>query len=132
MSFYDPKLPNVELVLYKAKQFLSKDSQFLNKMETEMKDGNNKRPIEFDLIMFPQIWGSTCTGFDVTPDGSPVMSGCAMTKEYTTIVHELLTDTYTVFFGDTPCYQVHDANNAFCEDLGKRQMASLSEAKKRY
>lgn len=53
-------------------------------------------------------------------------------KEYTTVMHELLTDSYIVFFGAEPCYKVTNANETFFDDLGKRRMASLSEAKKAY
>lgn len=88
--------------------------------------------VEMEAIVFPQIWGSTCTGFDVSKDGSPAIGGCAMTKEYTTVFHELLTDTYIIFFGERICYKVTNANAEFYEDLQKRNMASLSEAKRRY
>jgi len=71
-------------------------------------------------------------GFDVSKDGSPAIGGCAMTKEYTTVFHELLTDTYIIFFGERICYKVTNANAEFYEDLQKRNMASLSEAKRRY
>lgn len=81
-------------------------------------------------MFFSQMWGSTCTGFDVLKDGSPAIGGCAMTKEYTTVMHELLTDSYIVFFGAEPCYKVTNANETFFDDLAKRRMASLSEAKK--
>lgn len=76
--------------------------------------------------------GSTCTGFDVTPEGEAMIGGSAMTKEYTTIIHELLTDTYCVFFGDRPCYKVDNPSEDFYKDMLKRQMVSLSEAKNRY
>lgn len=55
-----------------------------------------------------------------------------MTKEYTTVLHELVTDTYIVCFGNRPCYKVTDANEDFFSDLTARRMASLSEARKRY
>lgn len=51
---------------------------------------------------------------------------------YTTVMHELLTDSYIVFFGAEPCYKVTNANETFFDDLAKRRMASLSEAKKAY
>lgn len=116
--------PNLELVEYKVKQLLAADKEFMKKLE-------KKRP-EFDMIVFPQIWGSTCTGFDICSDGSPAVGGCAMTKDYTTVVHEITTDTYIVCFGNRPCYKVTDANEDFFSDLTARRMASLSEARKRY
>lgn len=41
-------------------------------------------------------------------------------------------DSYIVFFGAEPCYKVTNANETFFDDLAKRRMASLSEAKKAY
>lgn len=122
--------PNLELIVYKAKQALAADPEFKAALEEKRK--SSRAFLDFDLQVFSQIWGSTCTGFDVCPDGSPAVGGCAMTKEYTTVVHELLTDTYCVFFGDRACYKVTDANEDFLEDLRSHNMASLSEAKKRY
>lgn len=119
-------LPNLELLLYKAQMLLTSDKEFARR-RTE-----KPCPLDFNVIVFPQIWGSTCTGFDILPDGRPVVSESAMTKEYTTIIHETTTDCYCVFFGERPCYKVTDANKNFYKDLDKRNMASLSEAKKRY
>lgn len=126
----NPRYPNLELIEYKAKQALAADPEF--KAEFEKQSKFMKLPPDFDVIVFPQMWGSTCTGFDVCPDGSPAIGGCAMTKEYTTVVHELITDCYCVFFGDRACYKVTNANEDFINDLKNRSMASLSEAKKRY
>lgn len=125
------RYPNLELLEYKARAALSRDEEFLKIFEEKKK---NKKYVytEIDAVVFPQIWGSTCTGFVVTEDGSPAWGGCAMTKEYTTVFHELLTDTYIIFFGEKMCYKVTNANAEFYEDLQKRQMASLSEAKRRY
>ena len=123
------RYPNLELLEYKARVALSKE--FLKNFEAKRKD-NKYVYSEIDAVVFPQIWGSTCTGFDVTEDGSPTLGGCAMTKEYTTVLHELATDIYIIFFGEKMCYKVTNANVEFFEDLKKRHMASLSEAKRRY
>lgn len=131
MSLYNAAVPNLELLLYKAQQLLAHDEEFIKALK-KRKDELNHLSVDFDVIVFSQVWGNTCTGFDVTPDGSPAVGGCAMTKEYTTVIHETVTDCYCVFFGDRPCYKVTNANQNFHEDLMKRQMASLSEAKERY
>ena len=125
------RYPNLELLEYKARVALSKDEEFLKNFEAKRED-NKYVYSEIDAVVFPQIWGSTCTGFDVTEDGSPTLGGCAMTKEYTTVLHELATDIYIIFFGEKMCYKVTNANVEFFEDLKKRHMASLSEAKRRY
>lgn len=131
MSLYNAAVPNLELLLYKAQQLLAHDEEFIKALQ-KRKDELNHLTVDFDVIVFSQVWGNTCTGFDITPDGSPAIGGCAMTKEYTTVIHETVTDCYCVFFGDRPCYKVTNANQNFHKDLMKRQMASLSEAKERY
>ena len=131
MGFMTPDYPNLELLEYKARQFLAKDKETVNKINERRKE-NRYAGVYFETMLFPQMWGSTCTGFDVMEDGSASIGGCAMTKEYTTVIHELLTDTYVVCFGNRPCYKVSDANEAFLADLKNHNMASLSEAKKRY
>lgn len=125
------RYPNLELLEYKAIRHLSRDKEFVRILD-EKKRNNKYTHVEIEAVMFPQIWGSTCTGFDVTENGSPTLGGCAMTKEYTTVLHELVTDTYIIFFGEKMCYEVTNANAEFYEDLQKRRMASLSEAKRRY
>lgn len=125
------RYPNLELIEYKARVALSQDEEFLKIFE-EKKRNNKYVYEEIDAVMFPQVWGSACTGFDVTEDGIPAWGGSTMTKEYTTVLHELATDTYIIFFGEKMCYKVTNANAKFFEDLQKRRMASLSEAKRRY
>lgn len=131
MSFMNPNYPNMELLEYKARQLLGQNKEIVEKVK-ELRKENRYAVIDFESIVFPQVWGSTCTGFDVMEDGSPSIGGCAMTKEYTTVMHELLTDTYVVCFGNRPCYKVSDATKKFYDDLNNRNMASLSEAKSRY
>lgn len=125
------RYPNLELLEYKAIMYLSRDKEFVRILDEKKRD-NKYVYEEIDAVMFPQVWGSTCTGFDVTEDGIPAWCGGAMTKEYTTVLHELATDTYIIFFGEKMCYKVTNANAKFFEDLQKRRMASLSEAKRRY
>ena len=64
------RYPNLELLEYKARVALSQDEEFLKIFE-EKKRNNKYAYAEIDAVMFPQVWGSTCTGFDVTEDGSP-------------------------------------------------------------
>lgn len=125
------RVPNLELVLYKAQQLLARDKEFVDVLAERRKTEKHLR-IDFTLEVFPQMWGSTCTGFDVTENGEPTVGGCAMTEEYTIVIHERTTDCYCVFFGEQPCYKVTNANKAFYDDLKNHRMASLSEAKKRY
>lgn len=124
------RLPNLELLMYKAMLYFQQDKEFLEKRD-ELKSRNH-RNVTFDLETFPQTWGSTCTGFDITESGEAVIAGCAMTEEYTTVVHARGINSYVVFFGDRLCYAVHNPTKEFHDDLMNRNLASLSEAKKRY
>jgi len=125
----NPSYPNLELLEYKVKENICKDKMLVEKLNEFRKKHSYA---SFKVIVFPQTWATTCTGFDVAADGSPAFGGCAITNEYTSVFHEELTDTYVVCFGDRPCYMVTDATDEFFEDLRKRDMASLSKAKKRY
>ena len=118
------KLPNLELLMYKARIYLEYDEEYTQK--------SKGKSLNFTIETFPQIQGSTCTGFDITEGGKATIGGCAMTTEYTTVVHEKRTDFYCVFFGDRPCYAVHNPTKEFYEDLKDRHLASLSESKERY
>ena len=123
--------PNLELLEYKVSEQLASNKSFFKRYR-DKRDELNVRSfmMDFECTMFPQIWGSTCTGFDVTEDGTPVISGCAMTKEYTSVFHELMTDIYVVCFGDRVCYIVDSPNEIFFDDLKNRNMVSLSKKKK--
>ena len=76
------RIPNLELLLYKAQQALAHDPDFVQKIaEIKENDSSKKVYLDFSVECFSQIWGSTCTGFDVTEAGEPVMAGSAMTEE---------------------------------------------------
>ena len=127
------RYPNLELLEYKAKQILSQDESFIAAVELYKKENDIKyAAFDFNTTMFPQVWESTCTGFDVAADGSPAIGGSAMTKEYTTILCETLTGSYIVCFGDRPCYRVTNPSKDFLNDMKQHSMVSLSEAKGRY
>lgn len=124
------RLPNLELIMYKAIELLECDEEFITKVRKVK--SSKIRFLDYTIETFPQIWGSTCTGFDITEDGKATIGGCAMTTEYTTVVHEGRTETYLVFFGDRACYAVHNPTKEFYEDLKERNLASLSKSKERY
>lgn len=60
-------LPNLELLLYKAQQIVSKNETFIHAFDTTYKaakdKGYNIIP-DFDIEVFSQTWASTATGFD--------------------------------------------------------------------
>ena len=136
------QLPNLELLQYKAEEILLKTPAFKDKLEEYIRSRNDLSgtapvqeyaiPTEFNVECFPQIWGSTATGFDTNESGEPMCGGSAMTKEYTTVVHELYSDMYVVFFGDKGCYTVMHASDVFLKDLKNKNLKPLSKAMREY
>ena len=123
--------PNLELLEYKAQDALIKQADFQAAWERK-KENHGWVALEMDAYVFPQIWGSTNCGFDLTKNGGAAIGGCAMTKEYTTVFHENITDSYIVFFGEIMAYRVTEPTEAFFEDLRVRNLAAISVAKMRY
>jgi hypothetical protein len=129
---FDPEYPNLELLEYKARQMLYESEYFKNKME-EARKKTAYVNIYLDAYVFPQTWGSTCLGFDITASGEPAIGGQAMTKAYTAVFHEAgISDTYIVFFGGRAAYMVTEPSDKFLEDLRNQNLARLSVAKKCY
>lgn len=115
-------LPNLELVVWKAKSLLAQNTEFLQRIIDNKVDTT-----EFDVLLFPQWWGTAATGFD-----DYQISQQVMTKEYTTVVHEIATDSYVVCFGEKTCYLVIGPNKEFLEDLEQHKLAAIGQAKYRY
>lgn len=124
------RLPNLELLVYKAIEYLENNKEIIKEVRKVKSNGINF--LDFKIETFPQLWGSTSTGFDTAEDGKVTFGCSAMTIEYTTVVHEERTETFVIFFGDKVCYSVQNPTKEFYEDLKDRNMASLSESKKRY
>lgn len=116
--------------MYKAIEYLKQDEEFCKKYEDLPKYAKNN--LNFKIETFPQTWEMACTGFDITKDGKTNICSWSPTTEYTSVVHEEITDSYLVFFGDRPCYVVHDPTKEFYEDLKDRHLACRSESKERY
>ena len=131
MSLTNMKYPNLELLEYQFKQQLLASDCFTEKVK-KIKETNRFFHLDFDVKVFSQIWGSTCTAFDIDNNGNPVMSGDAMTKAYTVVIQETNTSYYGVFVDDKLCYLVNDPPKEFFEDLYNCSMVSKSEAYNRY
>lgn len=127
----NPKYPNLELMEYQFKQVLSTDKNWKEKV-SKLKEKNKYLCIDFDIIVFSQIWGSTNTAFDVCKNGMPVIGGQAMTRAYTVVIKESMTGIYGVFIDNTLCYIVNNATDEFYKDLSERNMKSFSEASRFY
>lgn len=111
-------LPNLELLVYKSKVHLLIDKNYLEQYGTETR-------MNFEVESFPQTWGSTALGFDT-------WGGRAITKAYTTVVHEINSNFYCVFFNSRIAYIVFDPSDAFFADLKEHQIASVSQARSLY
>lgn len=120
--------PNLELMAYKAELILQNNSNFRESFEKETKDYLFKMRPDFEVFVFPQVWGTTALGFDFPG----TMAGQAFTRAYTTVVHECVTDTYVVFFGGTMAYYVTNATETFYEDLRNQNMKSVGQARDVY
>lgn len=131
MRILGPSLPNLNDMCFFMINYLLKNKKSQDKLNS-IKEKCKFVNLDFDITMFPQIWGSTCTAFDILPNGEPVWGGSAMTKAYTVIIHEFTTDTYGVFIDDKPCYIVTDPTEMFYEDLKNKNMKSLSNSLKYY
>lgn len=123
--------PNLELIEYKFRESLHNNEEWKAKFK-KSKEKHTWAYEQYTVRVFPQMWSSTATAFDVMPDGSPAIAGCAMTEAYTTVIHEEATDAYGVFIGNEPCYMVMDGTEDFLLDLRNCNMRSLSQAKKYY
>lgn len=133
------KLPNLELLEYQAVQTFLKDEEKLKEYIERRKEmgfplSKKSKLMYIDLSceLFKQVWGSTCTAFDVDEQGCAVIAGQAMTEAYTVVFFEPLTETYIVFIDNRPCYIVSNANEKFINDLKERNLESLSRAKLYY
>lgn len=127
-----PQYPNLELIEYKFKQLLHADNEWQEILKEVCKEKPFMPTETFDIIVFPQIWSSTCTAFDICEDGTPAYGGQAMTKAYTVVIEENLTNTYGVFIDGKACYKVYSPTDEFYNDLKNRKMKSLAGAEKCY
>lgn len=118
------RYPNLELI----------ECKFENKIESEFKDDfTGHYNFRHRAYTFPQIWGSTVTGFDI--GGS--CGGSAMTEEYTTVFqtsvvkfdagwYQLKDIYYGVFFGNKLAYIVKNPNERLLKDLREFNMQPQS------
>ena len=78
----------------------------------------------FEVYVFEQTWGSTALGFDG-------IGGSSLTAAWTHVV--MTTDgKYHVFFNGRHAYSIENPTEKFKEDLEKRFMVSIKEAKEQY
>ena len=118
------KLPNLDLLKYKAENVLRNHDEFVERLK-KVREDDPYKSVDLVLHTFPQMWGSTALGFDV-------IGGQAMTEAYTTVVHERVTNTFVIFFGEKPCYSLIDPTEEFFGDLKNLRIAGINEARERY
>ena len=94
--------------------------RFLNKIKNDIKDTTIKYP-RVKMNMFLQTWSSTALGFNG-------WGGQAFTDAYTTVIEEINTGYFGVFFDERLAYIVKYPNEIFQNDLKNKDMKSVLEA----
>ena len=124
-----PNLPLVQERFQNAiyERLLEKKAEIQREKETENRHIFWIGP-KYRADVFMQTWANTAGGFQEPG----MVSGQALTEQYTTVMYEQVTEIYGVFFGNRLCYLVDNANDAFLEDLKNRNMCCLGDAKNRY
>lgn len=127
----DIKVPNLESLLERSRQMLLGDQEFLEALE-KVKERKKDPSLQMNLLIecFPQWWDRGSTPFD--PPDKKVRRSKILRAEYTSIVHELTTDTFLVYFGDEFGYKVHPAGLDFYDDMRTHSMAKVSKAAEVY
>lgn len=103
--------PNLPLIEERFQNRICDFEKFKNLKKT-------KNYPEYDVTVFSQVWGSTALGFGG-------IGGCAMTKAYTTVIQEIHTGIFGVFFNNQLAYCIHSPSEKFYEDLRNKNMESL-------
>lgn len=113
---------------YPSLEKLENIAASLYEVDSTLKERIGERVPRFEVHMFPQRWGSTKLGFD-----DAIMYGDqAMMMAYTTVFHEVVTETFIVFFGNELAYMVYDPSEIFYADFAKQKLQSIKLAKKLY
>lgn len=119
------KYPNLELIECKF------NNRIVSNFEDDIKPLGNYK-FRHRVYVFPQLWGSTVTGFDI--DCS--CGGSAMVEEYTTVLETSVVKIdntcaikdvyYGVFFGNKTAYIIKNPNERFLKDLRDMSMQPQS------
>lgn len=99
---------------------------------TKFEDAKNFSNIdcfELSFEVFLQTWANTSCGIG-TRDGE--FSGQAITETYTVVCHEIVTDSYIVFYGNQIGYLVTDPSSEFLADLKNHNLKDVEYAKLHY
>lgn len=108
------ELPNLELLNY---IFGERLLEHVNVNVTFIPD--------VDVFVFPQVWPNT--GGGLARPGYAY--GCAMTKQYTTVITNRNHDFGMVAFGNKPAYFVTHLGKKFMDDIKSHSMASAERCK---
>ena len=91
------------------------EERFWNAIKDDLSEEEKKYKPEFTMDMFEQTWGSTALGFGG-------IGGQAMTSAYTTVIQDVYSGWYGVFFGERLAYKIKKPNQKFNEDVLHRNM----------
>lgn len=115
---FTPKLPCLPLIEERAKNILKekiRKEYYPFDENTPQYIYNSYKYPNFDFNVFPQVWGSTALGFNG-------IGGQALTKAYTTVLKELNSNMFFVFFEERFAYTVKDPNELFQKDFENHNM----------
>lgn len=115
---FKPDLPCLPLIEERAKNILKKEIRkeyYPFNENTPQYIYNAYKYPDFDFNVFSQVWGSTALGFNG-------IGGQALTKAYTTVLKELNSNMFFVFFEERFAYMVKDPNELFQKDFEEHNM----------
>lgn len=111
-----------DLAPYEYRQFTPSMKREGKSPEDAPMGSRRPQPEECDVVMFPQVWGSTALGFDG-------VGGAAITKAYTVIVIGPAGDA-CVYFSGRLAYKAQSLNPAFMADMAARNMSAVFDSAK--
>lgn len=115
---FKPKLPCLPLIEERARNILKekiRKEYYPFDENTPQYIYNAYKYPDFDFNVFSQVWGSTALGFNN-------IGGQALTKAYTTVLKELNSNMFFVFFEERFAYMVKDPNELFQKDFENHNM----------
>lgn len=130
MNIKNCKLPNLELLEYQAKLAIKSNNilKAKRRIHYEKEGYEFYGDIEMSCEVFPQVWETTATAFDLVEEGPEKLQ----THAYTVVFYEEVCNAYVVFVNNKLCYIVDNPSEYFKEDLKKHELRGIGEAREFY
>lgn len=121
-------LPNLHNIGMHCEAILNHSETVVNKFKIA-NENSDVDCFELSFEVFLQTWANTSCGLTLNESD---FSGQAITDSYTVVCHEIVTDSYIVFFGNYVGYLVTDASKEFLSDLMNHDLKGINYAKIHY